>query len=56
MTDADAVAFLREAARYFGNRPTGGEDMAFWSNVTNADNCLKIAKMLESQSVEKPPQ
>lgn len=44
--DAD-VAFLREAARYFRNRPTGGEDMAFWSNVYNAENCERIAKRLE---------
>lgn len=43
-----ASKFLREAARYFGGRPTGGEDSAFWSNVTNADNCIKIAEILEN--------
>ena len=44
-----AVAFLLEAASYFRNRPTGGEDMAFWSNVTNAENCERIAFLIEQE-------
>ena len=43
---SDAV-FLREAARYFRSRPTGGEDRAHWSNVYNANNCERIANRLE---------
>ena len=35
--------FLLEAARYFRNRPTNGEDRAHWSNVYNAENCEKSA-------------
>jgi hypothetical protein len=46
ITTDDAVKFLREAARYFGNRPTDGEDRAFWANVTNAEACTRIADML----------
>lgn len=47
VTDADtAIEFLEEAARYFENRPTGGEDRAYWSNVYNSENCRKIAAML----------
>jgi hypothetical protein len=45
-TDRDA-AFLIEAARYFEERPTGGEDRAHWSNVYNAENCRRIAKRLD---------
>jgi hypothetical protein len=41
------ISFLREAANYFRNRPTNGEDSAFWSNVTNADNCEKAANLIE---------
>jgi hypothetical protein len=44
----DAVKFLREAARYFDNRPTGGEDSAFWSNVANAQTCHRIADLLHA--------
>lgn len=45
--DAKALAaFLNDAARYFENRPTGGEDMAHWSNVANAENCRNAAKLL----------
>ena len=42
------VDFLLEAARYFENRPTGGEDRAYWSNVYNAENCRKIANVLRA--------
>lgn len=47
-SDAD---WLDEAARYFENRPIGGEDMAFWANVTNAERCRSIARSLRSQSL-----
>jgi len=46
IVDPDAE-FLREAARYFLKRPTGGEDEAHWSNVFNAENCERIATRLE---------
>lgn len=43
----DLPAFLREAASYFRNRPTGGEDKAHWANVFNAENCEKAADEIE---------
>jgi hypothetical protein len=50
MTADKAIAFLQEAARYFEKRDTGGEDKAHWSNVYNADNCRKIAQLIEELS------
>lgn len=47
MTPTAAIKFLREAANHFERRPTGGEDMAHWSNVYNAKNCREIADLLE---------
>ncbi len=47
---AALVAFANEAATYFEKRPTGGEDMAHWSNVYNAENCRQIATTLQSQA------
>ena len=41
-----AIEFLEDAARHFERRPTGGEDMAFWANVYNAENCRLIADLL----------
>ena len=46
------AAFLREAAHYFETRDTLGEDMAFWANHQNAENCRKTADALESQPAE----
>lgn len=43
-----AISFLKEAARYFENRSTGGEDSAYWANVYNAENCRKIIELLET--------
>ena len=40
------ILFLEEAARYFENRPTHGEDRAYWANVYNAENCRRIAERL----------
>lgn len=45
---ASEIAWLREAARYFSSRPTGGEDAAHWSNVYNAENANKIASRLDA--------
>ena len=46
------VAFLREAARYFANRPTDGEDRAHWSNVANSESCERIANHLSTLSAD----
>lgn len=43
---ASEIVWLREAARYFANRPTGGEDAAHWANVYNAENANKLADRL----------
>lgn len=39
--------FLREAARYFEERPTNGEDKAHWSNVYNGDSCRRAADFID---------
>lgn len=44
------AAWCRDAARYFENRPTGGEDAAHWANVINAENARKAAAALEALS------
>lgn len=46
LTKDEAVLFLLEIANYFNNRPTHGEDRAFWSNVYNSENCLKVVNLL----------
>lgn len=45
-----AIEFMNEAATYFENRATGGEDKAFWSNVYNAENCRRVAGLLSALS------
>jgi len=45
---SDEIAWLREAARYFRNRPTNGEDRAHWANVYNAQNADNLADRLSS--------
>lgn len=52
----DEIAWLQEAARYFANRPTGGEDAAHWSNVCNAENANKIASHLDALSSRHAPE
>ena len=42
-----AIDFLEEAARYFSKRPTLGEDRAYWANVFNSENCLKIVELIK---------
>lgn len=37
------IAWLEEAARYFEGRPAGGEDLAHWANVANAEMARRIA-------------
>ena len=44
-----ALAWLAEAGRYFGRRPTHGEDAAYWANASNAENCRRIATLLARQ-------
>jgi hypothetical protein len=39
--------FLHNAAKYFENRPTYGEDTAHWANTYNAEKCRKIADEIE---------
>jgi hypothetical protein len=46
LTPENAIAFLNQAARYFRKRDTHGEDIGHWSNVYNAENCEKIAKLI----------
>lgn len=48
LTTEGPVSFLREAATYFRNRPTNGEDSAHWANVYNAENCEKAADRIEA--------
>lgn len=48
------ILFLQEAARYFENRGTGGEDSAYWANVYNSENCRNIAAFLKEMNVSKP--
>lgn len=53
MTKEQAIAWLEEAAKYFANRPTSGEDMAHWSNVYNNENALKIAEILRNSLISE---
>ena len=42
------IAWAEEAARYFENSPTGGEDKAHWANVYNAENARRVASALRA--------
>lgn len=46
------VQFLRDAARYFAQRPTNGEDKAHWANTFNAEGCHKAADYIEALAAE----
>ena len=48
-----AVQYLKDAASYFANRDTNGEDSAFWANIQNAENCRRIARLIEAQEKMK---
>lgn len=43
-----AIAYLKDAASYFSNRDTKGEDSAFWANIQNAENCRRIARLIDA--------
>ena len=53
MTIELAIEFLQDAARYFENRDTQGEDRAHWANVYNAENCRKIVELLCTKANER---
>lgn len=40
------IAWLKEAANYFKNRPTNGEDSAHWANVYNSQFAASLADRL----------
>ncbi len=46
-TDESLILFLLEAANYFRNRDTGGEDKAHWANVINAEKCTLVAERMK---------
>ena len=52
VTQDSDVAFLEDAAVYFENRSTGGEDRAHWANGYNAANCRRIAHRLASTTAQ----
>lgn len=47
-TPEKAIEFLQGAEKYFKKKPTNGEDRAYWSNVSNANNCKNIAELIKS--------
>lgn len=55
ITKGAAIAWLEEAAKYFANRPTGGEDAAFWANSYNAENARRIANLVSVAVKEGDP-
>jgi hypothetical protein len=48
-----AIDWLAEAARYFTNRPTNGEDSAHWSNVANAERASQIGALIAALRRER---
>jgi hypothetical protein len=48
MSTQAAITYLKDAANYFVNRDTRGEDANFWANVQNAENCRRIARLIEA--------
>ena len=53
ISPAAAITYLKDAAAYFVNRDTKGEDSAFWANVQNAENCRRIARLIEAMSPDE---
>lgn len=45
-TKEQAILFLEDVEKYFLNRPTNGEDRAYWANVYNAENCRNIIDLI----------
>ena len=35
-------------SKYFKQRDTGGEDMAYWANIANGEACEKIIDLIKS--------
>ena len=54
LTETQAIEFMLKCASYFENRPTGGEDKAYWANVFNAEKCRIVSQMLEEAYPPKP--
>jgi hypothetical protein len=50
MSPQAAISYLKDAANYFKNRDTKGEDSAFWANIQNAENCRRIARLIKALS------
>lgn len=48
----DHIKFLEDAAKYFENKTTDGEDKAHWANVFNAENCRKAAQAIAALHAE----
>ena len=42
------IKWCSEAAHYFENRKTNGEDLAHWSNVINAQTAREISSFLRT--------
>lgn len=53
MTLDQIKAWLNEAARYFENRASGGEDSAHWANVVNAETARRAEAALAALEAER---
>jgi hypothetical protein len=49
-TPDNMIKFLEKAEKYFLNRPTGGEDKAYWANEINASRCEEIIEYLKKET------
>lgn len=54
MATETAIAFLKEASRYFAKVGHSGEDAGFWAAQQNSINCLKIVALIEELSAHTP--
>ncbi len=53
MTTDRAIIFLYETAKYFESLSVKtNEDIEFWAYVNNAENCRKIASIMEEMRRE----
>jgi hypothetical protein len=46
ITKKAAEEWLLEAAKYFENMPSNGEDMTYWANASNANTARRIADLI----------
>lgn len=53
MATEAAIAFLKEASRYFSKVGHNGEDAGFWAAQQNSINCLKIVALIEELSAQR---